>query len=62
MTMPTRVSTCTAKAEQCMLVFEIFDYSQHRGMGNGEFISSSTFSVGGYDWAIRFYPDGFNQN
>ncbi|XP_066325769.1 BTB/POZ and MATH domain-containing protein 1-like [Miscanthus floridulus] len=61
MTMPTAVSTCTAKTEQCMLVFEIFDYSQHRGMGIGEFIRSGTFSVGGYDWAIRFYPDDRDQ-
>jgi speckle-type POZ protein len=39
-----------------MFVFEIFDYSQHRSMRTGEFIRSSTFSVGGYDWAICFYP------
>jgi speckle-type POZ protein len=44
--------------EQGKHVFEIFDYSKHRGMGKGEFIRSGTFSVGGFDWAIRFYPDG----
>ncbi|PUZ50640.1 hypothetical protein GQ55_6G074600 [Panicum hallii var. hallii] len=59
MTMPTTVSTCTAVTEQGKHVFEIFDYSKHRGMGTGELIRSGTFSVGGFDWAIRFYPDGF---
>ncbi|KAG2582536.1 hypothetical protein PVAP13_6KG183900 [Panicum virgatum] len=56
----TTVSTCTAETEHGDHVFEIFDYSQHRGMGNGEYIRSGVFSVGGYDWAIRFYPDGFS--
>ncbi|KAL6659256.1 hypothetical protein ACP70R_003296 [Stipagrostis hirtigluma subsp. patula] len=58
MTTPTTVSTCRAETVQGKHVFEIFDYSQHRGMGLGEFIRSGTFSVGGCDWAIRFYPDG----
>ncbi|KAK3121320.1 hypothetical protein QOZ80_8BG0650690 [Eleusine coracana subsp. coracana] len=31
-------------------------------MGNGEFIRSGTFSVGGHDWPIRFYHDGFSSN
>ncbi|CAL5011175.1 unnamed protein product [Urochloa decumbens] len=60
MTLPTTVSTCTAATEEGKHVFEIFDYSKHRGIGNGEFIRSATFSVGGYDWAIRFYPDGYS--
>jgi speckle-type POZ protein len=30
-------------------------------MGAGKFVSSSTFSVGGYDWNIRMYPDGWKQ-
>ncbi|KAG2582534.1 BTB/POZ and MATH domain-containing protein 1-like [Panicum virgatum] len=60
MATPTTVSTCTAATEQGKHVFEIFDYSKHRGMGSGEFIRSGTFSVGGFDWAIRFYPDGFD--
>ena len=57
---PKTVSTCTAETEHGDHVFEIFDYSQHRGMGTGEYIRSGVFSVGGYDWAIRFYPDGFS--
>ncbi|KAF8662658.1 hypothetical protein HU200_056260 [Digitaria exilis] len=59
--MPTTVSRCTTVTEQGENVFEIFDYSKLKGMGNREFISSAKFSVGGYDWAIRFYPDGFTQ-
>ncbi|KAJ3704728.1 hypothetical protein LUZ61_008433 [Rhynchospora tenuis] len=27
-------------------------------MGLGKYVSSSTFSVAGYKWAVRFYPDG----
>jgi len=29
-------------------------------MGAGKYIASDTFTVGGYDWAIYFYPDGKN--
>lgn len=29
-------------------------------MGVGKYITSDTFSVGGYQWAIYFYPDGKN--
>ncbi|KAL6843964.1 hypothetical protein ACP4OV_025637 [Aristida adscensionis] len=28
------------------------------GLGIGNFVSSSTFDVGGRDWNIRFFPDG----
>ncbi|KAF7001611.1 hypothetical protein CFC21_017244 [Triticum aestivum] len=38
--------------------FEVTSYSLLEGMGVGKFVGSSTFSVGGYDWQIRFYPDG----
>ncbi|KAK9683344.1 hypothetical protein RND81_10G133800 [Saponaria officinalis] len=40
--------------------FEIKGYSLSKGMGPGKYISSDTFTVGGYDWAIYFYPDGKN--
>ncbi|KAL6843298.1 hypothetical protein ACP4OV_027011 [Aristida adscensionis] len=55
---PRTVSSCTSVTEQGEHVFEIFGYSKHRGKGISEYISSGIFSVGGYDWAIRFYPDG----
>ncbi|XP_054790929.1 BTB/POZ and MATH domain-containing protein 4-like [Prosopis cineraria] len=40
--------------------FVIQGYSLAKGMGVGKHISSDLFSVGGYDWAIYFYPDGKN--
>jgi speckle-type POZ protein len=45
-------------------VFDILDYSKQRGMGNSHksFIRSESFTVGGYDWAIRFYPDGYGKS
>ncbi|KAM0822182.1 hypothetical protein ACQ4PT_071661 [Festuca glaucescens] len=57
----TRVETssvCTTEAATGAHNFVVMDYSLLDGMGVGEFITSSTFSVGGQDWCIRFYPDG----
>ncbi|XP_010905245.1 BTB/POZ and MATH domain-containing protein 2 isoform X2 [Elaeis guineensis] len=38
--------------------FKITGYSLSKGMGIGKYIASDTFTVGGYEWAIYFYPDG----
>ncbi|CAJ2633181.1 unnamed protein product [Trifolium pratense] len=38
--------------------FKIKGYSLSKGIGIGKYIASDIFSVGGYDWAIYFYPDG----
>jgi len=38
--------------------FELKGYSLTKGMGIGKFIASETFTVGGHQWAIYFYPDG----
>ncbi|XP_050885395.1 BTB/POZ and MATH domain-containing protein 2 isoform X2 [Lathyrus oleraceus] len=38
--------------------FKITGYSLSKGIGVGKYIASEIFSVGGYDWAIYFYPDG----
>ncbi|CAL9185019.1 unnamed protein product, partial [Musa hybrid cultivar] len=38
--------------------FKIDGYSLLKGMGIGKYTASDTFTVGGYDWAIYFYPDG----
>ena len=38
--------------------FKISGYSLSKGIGIGKYIASDIFSVGGYDWAIYFYPDG----
>ncbi|RWR80395.1 BTB/POZ and MATH domain-containing protein 4 isoform X1 [Cinnamomum micranthum f. kanehirae] len=40
--------------------FVIQGYSLAKGMGIGKHIASDNFSVGGYQWAIYFYPDGKN--
>ncbi|KAM0864424.1 hypothetical protein ACQ4PT_043927 [Festuca glaucescens] len=41
--------------------FEVTGYSLLDGMGIGKDINSSKFSVSGYDWKIRFYPDGWKE-
>ncbi|KAF5736812.1 hypothetical protein HS088_TW14G00966 [Tripterygium wilfordii] len=38
--------------------FRITGYSLNKGMGIGKYVQSETFVVGGYEWAIYFYPDG----
>ncbi|KAG6384006.1 hypothetical protein SASPL_156194 [Salvia splendens] len=38
--------------------FVIQGYSLAKGMGVGKHIASEEFTVGGYKWAIYFYPDG----
>ncbi|CAI9781345.1 unnamed protein product [Fraxinus pennsylvanica] len=40
--------------------FLIQGYSLAKGMGIGKHIASDYFTVGGYQWAIYFYPDGKN--
>lgn len=35
-------------------------YSLAKGIGVGKHIASDNFTVGGYQWAIYFYPDGKN--
>ncbi|KAF7017297.1 unnamed protein product [Triticum aestivum] len=52
------VSVCTPTTAETTLVFEIAGYSLHKGIGAGKFIQSNPVSVGGYEWCIRYYPDG----
>lgn len=40
--------------------FVIEGYSLAKGMGIGKHIASDTFTIGGHQWAIYFYPDGKN--
>lgn len=40
--------------------FVIQGYSLAKGMGPGKHIASDDFTVGGYQWAVYFYPDGKN--
>lgn len=43
-------------------IFKIDGYSLMKGMGVGRFVQSATFAVSGYGWAIRFYPDGADED
>ncbi|KAM7254356.1 hypothetical protein ACFE04_032038 [Oxalis oulophora] len=38
--------------------FKIKGYSLSKGLGIGKYIASDSFMVGGYLWAVYFYPDG----
>ncbi|KAL4195547.1 hypothetical protein AMTRI_Chr05g73830 [Amborella trichopoda] len=40
--------------------FIIKGYSLAKGMGIGKYIASECFTVGGFRWAVYFYPDGKN--
>ncbi|KAJ4765590.1 BTB/POZ and MATH domain-containing protein 2 [Rhynchospora pubera] len=39
-------------------LFKVIGYSLNKGIGIGQCITSDTFTVGGYDWTIGYYPDG----
>jgi speckle-type POZ protein len=39
-------------------LFTVKEYSRLQAMDVGSHISSDTFTVGGYDWKIYFYPNG----
>ncbi|XBH89375.1 hypothetical protein VPH35_081292 [Triticum aestivum] len=56
--MPSR---CTAETQtmRATVAFEIAGYSLLKGIGRGKFLRSPAFSVGGYEWCIRYYPDGY---
>ncbi|KAL6659102.1 hypothetical protein ACP70R_003142 [Stipagrostis hirtigluma subsp. patula] len=51
-------STCTTATARATHAFKIDGYSLQKGLGQGKFIRSATFAVGGYDWCIRYYPEG----
>lgn len=54
----TTASRCTTGSEVGGHIFEINGYRFQKGIGVGKFVRSNIFAVGGFDWAIRFYPDG----
>jgi speckle-type POZ protein len=54
-------SRCTTVAEKGAHTFKIDGYSLNKGIGNGKTVHrlpSGTFTVGGVDWVLYFYPDG----
>ncbi|KAL1217795.1 BTB/POZ and MATH domain-containing protein 3 [Cardamine amara subsp. amara] len=57
---PDSISTSVIETVNGSHQFTIKGYSLTKGMSPGKYIQSDIFSVGGYDWAIYFYPDGKN--
>lgn len=57
---PTTTSLSVTQTINGSHNFTIKGYSLAKGIGVGKHIASDTFSVGGYQWAIYFYPDGKN--
>jgi speckle-type POZ protein len=55
-------SRCVTRSITAAHNFEVTNFSQLDGMGAGNFVSSSIFSVGGYDWRIDLFPDGDGEN
>ncbi|KAL3531381.1 hypothetical protein ACH5RR_010703 [Cinchona calisaya] len=57
---PPAVTTSTSVTETVngSHDFKITGYSLSKGMGIGKYVASDIFMVGGYAWAIYFYPDG----
>nr|XP_043609076.1 BTB/POZ and MATH domain-containing protein 2-like [Erigeron canadensis] len=58
---PTSLSTSSKSINETVNGehdFKISGYSLSKGIGIGKYVASETFMVGGYSWAIYFYPDG----
>ncbi|CAO2206174.1 unnamed protein product [Urochloa humidicola] len=51
-------SRYTMVADKGAHTFEIVGYGLKKGMGAGKSIRSRAFAVGGFDWVLRFCPDG----
>ncbi|GMI66546.1 BTB-POZ AND MATH DOMAIN 2, BTB-POZ and MATH domain 2 [Hibiscus trionum] len=52
------VSTSVTETVNGSHQFKITGYLLSKGSGVGKYIASDTFMVGGYLWAVYFYPDG----
>ncbi|CAN6240970.1 unnamed protein product [Urochloa humidicola] len=57
-TLPKTSSTWLTQSVTATHDFVVTNFSQLEGGGVGSYASSSTFSFGGSDWNIIFYPDG----
>jgi speckle-type POZ protein len=51
-------SRCVPETDRCTHVFEIGGYSLLKGLGAGVCVQSATFTVGGHDWCVQYFPDG----
>ncbi|XP_047048612.1 BTB/POZ and MATH domain-containing protein 2-like [Lolium rigidum] len=56
------VSRCFIHKEKGTHIFEVAGYSLMKGMGVGKFVCSPTFTIGGYDWYIKCYPEGTTES
>ncbi|CAD6255788.1 unnamed protein product [Miscanthus lutarioriparius] len=52
-------SSCTPEIEQCSHVFEIHGYKLHEGLGVARALCSAASAIGGYEWTISYYSDGY---
>ncbi|KAK3120539.1 hypothetical protein QOZ80_9AG0689660 [Eleusine coracana subsp. coracana] len=55
---PMSESSIVAEGVSGSHVLTIDGYSQTKGLGTGNFITSSMFIVGGHPWRVRYYPEG----
>ncbi|XP_024318703.1 BTB/POZ and MATH domain-containing protein 2-like [Brachypodium distachyon] len=51
-------SAIVAKAVSGSHILKIDGYSRTKGLGNGKFIKSEKFAIGGHRWRMLYYPDG----
>ncbi|EMS58943.1 BTB/POZ and MATH domain-containing protein 2 [Triticum urartu] len=54
-------SVCVPETVHGTHSFKIDKYGLYRGLGVGNCIQSANFTVGGHEWCIRLYPDGYNE-
>ncbi|CAO2187522.1 unnamed protein product [Urochloa humidicola] len=55
----TTTSACATEAVRRKHIFEVHGYgSLLSRVGAGSFVRSAAFEVGGYDWAVRYFPAG----
>ncbi|CAO2209733.1 unnamed protein product [Urochloa humidicola] len=55
----TTTSACVTEAVRRKHVFDVVGYaSLLTRVGAGSFVRSAAFEVGGYDWAVRYFPAG----
>uniref|UniRef100_A0A8R7UK71 Uncharacterized protein n=1 Tax=Triticum urartu TaxID=4572 RepID=A0A8R7UK71_TRIUA len=53
-----KISVAMASEERSF-VLKVSEYSRAKALlKNGEAVTSTPFSVGGHDWALRYYPNG----
>ncbi|CAL5007578.1 unnamed protein product [Urochloa decumbens] len=51
----------SSESDSCAHTLEITGYSLKKGIGFGRFIRLRTFTVGGFDWSVSFYPNGVSE-